>query len=61
MGDTKEAGEVTSLDDNFTWDGLHNSPQAEVVLVSKDKVGFRVYAWYMRRKRSVTSVSKAQE
>jgi len=47
------AGKVTALDDNITWDAFHNSPQAEIVLVSKDLVGFRVYAWYMKKKRSV--------
>lgn len=53
MGDTSEAEEVTAFDDNITWDDFHNSPQAEIVLVSKDMMGFRVYAWYMKKKRSV--------
>jgi hypothetical protein len=59
MGDNDEAGagvkagEVTAFDDNITWDDFHNSPQAEIMLVSKDLVGFRVYAWYMKKKRLV--------
>lgn len=35
----------------ITWDEFHCSPQAEVVLASKDMVGFRVDAWYMKKKR----------
>jgi hypothetical protein len=28
-----------------TWDKHRHNPNAEVVLVSKDKIGFRVEAW----------------
>jgi len=40
-----------ALNDTITWDDFHNSPQAEIVLVSKDMIGFRVYAWYLKQKR----------
>jgi hypothetical protein len=40
----KEIGEIT-------WDEFHCNPRAEVVLVSKDMVGFRVDAFYMSKKR----------
>jgi hypothetical protein len=42
-------------DDVIIWDEHHSSPRAEVVLVSKDKVGFRVDAWFMKRKRLAAS------
>lgn len=48
-----EGESQSSIIDSITWDDFHDSPQAEIVLVSKDMVGFRVYAWYMRKKRSV--------
>jgi len=35
----------------IVWDEYHCNPRAEVVLVSKDMVGFRVEAWYIRKKR----------
>jgi hypothetical protein len=50
MGDNDEAGAGVKAGE-VTWDDFHNSPQAEIVLVSKDRVGFRVYAWYMKKKR----------
>lgn len=33
------------------WDTQHNSPKAEIVLVSGDGIGFRVDAWYFSQKR----------
>jgi hypothetical protein len=33
------------------WDKHRNNPMAEVVLVSKDKIGFRVEAWYIQKHR----------
>lgn len=44
----------------ITWDDFHSSPRAEVVLVSKDMVGFRVDAWCMKRQRSVHTVISQQ-
>jgi hypothetical protein len=35
----------------ITWDEFHCSPRAEVVLVSKDMIGFRVDAWYLKKRR----------
>jgi hypothetical protein len=47
-----EMGEISSTEDDvIIWDEHHSSPRAEVVLVSKDMVGFRVDAWFMKRKR----------
>ena len=46
-----EMGGISSGDDVIIWDEHHCSPRAEVVLVSKDMVGFRVDAWFMKRKR----------
>lgn len=34
-----------------TWDKHRHNPNAEVVLVSKDKIGFRVEAWYIEKHR----------
>ena len=34
-----------------TWDKHRNNPMAEVVLVSRDKIGFRVEAWYIQKHR----------
>jgi hypothetical protein len=42
--------EIDGTQDVITWDDFHCSPRAEIVLVSKDMVGFRVDAWYMRMK-----------
>jgi hypothetical protein len=36
-----------------TWDEHRNNPTAEVVLVSRDRIGFRVEAWYISKQRSV--------
>jgi hypothetical protein len=52
-------GEPTKMVDNatsgplagITWDEFHCSPRAEVVLVSKDMIGFRVDAWYLKKRR----------
>jgi hypothetical protein len=47
-----EMKEISSTEDDvIIWDEHHCSPRAEVVLVSKDMVGFRVDAWFMKRKR----------
>lgn len=35
------------------FDARHNDPEAKVILVSTDKVGFRVHAWYLAEKRQV--------
>jgi hypothetical protein len=35
------------------FDAKHNGPEAKVILVSTDKVGFRVHAWYLSQKRQV--------
>lgn len=35
----------------IVWDEYHCNPRAEIVLVSKDMVGFRVEAWYIKKKR----------
>jgi hypothetical protein len=35
----------------ITWDEYHCSPRAELILVSKDMVGFRVDTWYMKKHR----------
>ena len=49
--ETKAGEPDDTLKDTITWDDFHNSPQAEIVLVSKDMIGFRVYAWYLKQKR----------
>jgi len=36
-----------------SWDDRHNDPLADVVLVSRDKVSFRVSSWYFKQKRRV--------
>jgi hypothetical protein len=33
------------------WDEQYDNPAAEIVLVSSDKVGFRVDAWFFKKKR----------
>ena len=35
------------------WSKHHQSPKAEVILVSSDNVSFRVDAWYLKQKRCV--------
>jgi hypothetical protein len=35
----------------ITWDEFHCSPRAEVVLISQDMIGFRVDAWYLKKRR----------
>jgi len=41
----------TTPTDTITWDEYHCSPRAEVILVSSDMIGFRVDAWYLKKKR----------
>jgi hypothetical protein len=36
---------------DITWDEHYDNPDAKIVLVSKDKVGFRVEAWYLKKRR----------
>ena len=33
----------------LTWDTFHDNPNAEIVLISNDNVGFRVDAWYLAK------------
>jgi hypothetical protein len=40
-----------SLSDVSTWDEHYDNPQAKVILVSSDKVGFRVDAWQFKKER----------
>jgi hypothetical protein len=35
------------------WDEQYDNPAAEIVLLSSDRVGFRVDAWFFKKKRSV--------
>lgn len=44
VSDIATSGEIV-------WDEYHCNPRAEIVLVSKDMVGFRVEAWYIKKKR----------
>jgi hypothetical protein len=50
------AGEAGGL----VWDEFHRDPRAEVVLVSKDNIGFRVPAWSLAQSRCVTLRSAAR-
>jgi hypothetical protein len=36
---------------DITWDKHYDNPDAKIILVSKDRVGFRVEAWYLKKKR----------
>lgn len=38
------------------WSTHHQSPEAEVVLVSSDNVSFKVDVWYLKQKRFVFPV-----
>jgi hypothetical protein len=40
-----------SSDTGIEWDDQYNDPDAKVILVSTDNVGFRVHAWMFARKR----------
>jgi hypothetical protein len=53
QGKEDPLGEVVTGGE-LVWDEYHCNPRAEVVLVSNDMVGFRVEAWYIKKKRSVT-------
>jgi len=40
-----------SLSDITSWDEHYDNPQAGIILVSNDKVGFRVDAWQFKKER----------
>jgi hypothetical protein len=40
-----------SLSDVSTWDEHYDDPKAEIILVSNDKIGFRVDAWHEKKER----------
>ena len=40
-----------SLSDVSTWDEHYDNPKAEIILVSNDKIGFRVDAWQFKKER----------
>jgi hypothetical protein len=42
--------QATAMTD-ITWDEHYDNPDAKIILVSKDKVGFRIEAWYIKKKR----------
>jgi len=43
--------ETLSLSDITSWDEHYDNPKAEIVLVSEDRVGFRVDAWQFKKHR----------
>jgi hypothetical protein len=47
MADEEDSGPLAGI----TWDEFHCSPRAELILVSKEMVGFRVDIWYMKKHR----------
>jgi hypothetical protein len=44
---------TTSPSADVTWDDHYDNPKAEIILTSKDKIGFRVDAWQLKKQRSV--------
>jgi hypothetical protein len=40
-----------ALSDISSWDEHYDNPKAEIILVSSDKVGFRVDAWQFKKER----------
>jgi hypothetical protein len=45
----KEDNEDTQ--DEIKWDDRYDNPTSEIVLVSSDKVGFRIDAWIFKKQR----------
>lgn len=43
--------DTLSLSDVASWDDHYDNPEAEIILVSNDKVGFRVDAWHFQKER----------
>jgi hypothetical protein len=43
--------EMFSLSDITSWDDHYDNPKAEIILVSKDRIGFRVDAWHFQKER----------
>jgi hypothetical protein len=43
------------------WDKHYDNPDAKVILISKDNVGFRVDSWYFQKKRQVLCQVTADE
>jgi hypothetical protein len=37
--------------DILSWDTHYDNPQAEISLISSDKIGFKVEAWQLKKKR----------
>ena len=44
---------TTSSSASVTWDDHYDNPKAEIILTSKNKIGFRVDAWQLKKQRSV--------
>lgn len=36
---------------NVKWDDQYDNPDSEIILISNDKVGFRVDTWFFKKKR----------
>lgn len=52
--ETDEARSVIgklSLSHITSWDEHYDNPKADIILVSNDKVGFRVDAWHFKKER----------
>jgi hypothetical protein len=51
--DNQTPASTTLSSANVTWDDHYDNPKAEIILTSKDKIGFRVDAWQLKKQRSV--------
>ena len=54
MPSQKEQDEEKDLErDDLKWDEQYDDPDAKIILVSNENLGFRVHAWTFKKKRYV--------